>query len=88
MALGNISLRSTKSGAGEQFLLPFCKAEARAKGVFVHRHRYQTGDDVITQTAMAFMRMVAVPPVPPVPRAVSGAVVGSTVNGQEQQRHR
>ena len=29
------SPQSTKSGAGEQFLLLFCRAEARAKGVFL-----------------------------------------------------
>ena len=35
------SLQSTKSGAGEQFLLLLCMARARLKGVlFVHRHRY------------------------------------------------
>ena len=33
---GNISFRNT----GEQILPLDCKAKARAKGVFVHRHRY------------------------------------------------
>ena len=32
--LGKVSLKNTKSGAGEEFLLLFCRAEARAKGVF------------------------------------------------------
>ena len=31
----NIGLRSTESGAGEQFLLRDCKARARPKGVFL-----------------------------------------------------
>ena len=40
--LGKMSLKNTTSGAGEQFLLLACKAKARVKGVFVHRHRYVT----------------------------------------------
>ena len=37
--LGSISLKNTKSRAGEQFSLFSCKAKARRKGVFVHRLR-------------------------------------------------
>ena len=34
-ALGKISVQSTKSGAGEQLFSLGCRAEARAKGVFL-----------------------------------------------------
>ena len=34
-----ISLKNTKSGVGEQFLLLDCMAKACAKGVFFHRQR-------------------------------------------------
>ena len=37
--LGNFSLKNTKSGAGEGFLLLGCMAKACVKGVFFHRHR-------------------------------------------------
>ena len=33
--LGTSSLKNTKSGAGVEFLLPFCRAEACVKGVFL-----------------------------------------------------
>ena len=32
--------KNIKSGAGEEFLLLFCRAKAHGKGVFFHRHRY------------------------------------------------
>ena len=35
----NRSLLSTKSGAGEQFLLWDCRAKSSMKGVLFHRHR-------------------------------------------------
>ena len=38
--LGNISLKDTKSGAGEEFMLQDCRARACSKGVFFHRHGY------------------------------------------------
>ena len=38
--LGSISLKNTKLGAGEQFLLLDCTTKARVKGVYFHRHRY------------------------------------------------
>ena len=39
--LWKIGLETTKSGAGgEEFMLLFCRADARAKGVFFHGHRY------------------------------------------------
>ena len=37
--LAEISLKSTTSGAGEEFVLLFCRAQAHGKGVFFHRHR-------------------------------------------------
>ena len=40
--LGEFSLINTKSETGEEFLLLFCRVEARAKGVFFHRHRHPT----------------------------------------------
>ena len=33
---------STKSGAGGQSLMLDCRAQARTKGMFFHRHRYVT----------------------------------------------
>ena len=38
--LGSVGFKSSKAGAGEHFLLLVRKATARAKGVFVHRRRY------------------------------------------------
>ena len=38
--LWKISMRSTKSGGGWEFLLLDCRAKACSKGVFFHRHRY------------------------------------------------
>ena len=35
-----VSFQSTKSGAGEQFLLLDCRARACAKGALLRRHRY------------------------------------------------
>ena len=35
---GNISLKNTESGAGEEFMFRCCRAKAR--GNFFHRHRY------------------------------------------------
>ena len=40
MQLRNVSFQISTSGSGEQFLLQFCKAEGRVKGMFFHRHRY------------------------------------------------
>ena len=37
---GKSSFKTTKSGAGEEFLLLWCKATTRVKGVFFHRHWY------------------------------------------------
>ena len=39
-ALGKISLKSTKSGAVEEFVLLVRRAKAHVEEVFVHRHRY------------------------------------------------
>ena len=38
--LGKTSLKNTKSEAGAGVMMLFYKAEARAKGMFLHRHRY------------------------------------------------
>ena len=38
-ALGEMSLNNTKSGAGEQFLLPGCLAKACVKGMFFSQTR-------------------------------------------------
>ena len=38
---GRIGYPGTKSGAREQFMLLDCVANARLKGVFVHRRRYR-----------------------------------------------
>ena len=37
---GNISLKNTKSGAGEQFPLLDGRIRVRVKGMFFHRYRY------------------------------------------------
>ena len=37
----SISFQNAKSGAGAQFLLLCCRAEARLKGACFHRHRWQ-----------------------------------------------
>ena len=38
--LGQIGFQSTKSGAGEQFLLLGPRAKALTKEAFLHRHRH------------------------------------------------
>ena len=39
--LGSITLKTTKSGAGEQFLPLDCAATARRKGVLLSRNTYE-----------------------------------------------
>ena len=59
--LGTISLQSTKSGAGEGFLLLGRMANARAKGVFFHRHRYlpQLLHPIVLDTSIADVTHIA-----------------------------